>query len=357
MDPSPGGALRGALSREADRQPSVSIIIPVKNEQEMIDSCLKSLLNLDYQEYEIILVDNGSTDGTLEIAEKTALSDARVRILSSGGYTGAARNVGILAAKGDIMAFIDGDCIAPSDWLKQLVNSLSEEPITTAGVGGPNIPMDKIEGLWTVTINSMLQTFLGSAGSIQVRLTKKDYVRSLSSANSAFRAETVRKVGGFDPRLFLCEDSDFSARLLKSGFRLRFARKALVYHARDYHRLSNFGRQMFRYGQGRGDAILIKPKTNLSFTALGLLSFLVLEIALFLDTFLGNGIAKLFFALLTSTYLALIVGTSLVLGRGANRKSLATFVAFLALHGSYTSGLVAGLFSRAAKTIRRGRSK
>ena len=342
---------------QADRQPSVSIIVPVKNEQEMIDSCLKSLLNLDYHEYEVIIVDNGSTDGTFEIAGKTALGDNRVRLLSSGGYTGAARNVGIFAAKGDIMAFIDGDCIAPSDWLKQLVNSLSSEPITTAGVGGPNIPMDRIEGLWSVTINSMLQTFLGSAGSIQVRLTKRDYVRSLSSANSAFRAELVRKVGGFDPRLFLCEDSDFSARLLRSGFKLRFAQNALVYHARDYHRLSNFGRHMFRYGQGRGDAILMKPRTNLSFTALGLLSFLVLEISLFVAALLGNGIAELFFVILTSIYLALVVGTSLVLGGGAPRKSLATIVAYLALHGSYTSGLVAGLFSRAAKTLRRGHSK
>jgi cellulose synthase/poly-beta-1,6-N-acetylglucosamine synthase-like glycosyltransferase len=327
------------------------VIVPVKNEREMIEPCLKSLLDLDYPEYEIIIVDNGSTDGTLEIAEKTAISDKRVRLLRSGGYAAAARNTGILAAKGDILAFIDGDCVAPSDWLKQLVDPLSAEPFTTAGVGGPNVPMDKVEGVWSRTINSMLQTFLGSAGSIQVRVTKRDYVRSLSSANSAFRAEMVRKVGGFDPRLFLCEDSDFSARLVRSGFRLRFVRNALVYHARDYHRLSNFGRHMFRYGQGRGEAIVMKPKTNLSFTALALLSLLVLELSLLVAALRGSGIAELFLLVLTSTYFGLVTVTSLVLGRGVTKKFLATIVAFLALHGSYTSGLVTGLFSGLAKAL------
>jgi glycosyltransferase involved in cell wall biosynthesis len=169
------------------QEQSVSVVVAVKNERAMIERCLKSLLNQDYGNYEIIVADTGSTDGTPEVVERFAADSKRIRLLRAEGYASAGRNAGITAAMGDVLAFIDGDCVAPRDWLMQLVGPLLSEPSTTAGVGGPNIPMNKIENLWSATTNSVLQTFLGSGGSVQVSVTKKTYVRSLSTANSAFR--------------------------------------------------------------------------------------------------------------------------------------------------------------------------
>jgi GT2 family glycosyltransferase len=162
----------------------------------------------------------------------------------------------------------------------------------------------------------------------------------------------VRELGGFDQRLSLCEDADLSTRMLKAGFRLRFVPSGIVYHAREYHSLSNFGHHMFRYGRGRGEAIAMKPKTNLSLTALGIASFVVIEILLFASAMLGSQLSRLLFMIFTSTYLLVIVATSLVLVRGIKTRFFAAIIAFLVLHTSYASGLLTGFFSQATRMLR-----
>jgi cellulose synthase/poly-beta-1,6-N-acetylglucosamine synthase-like glycosyltransferase len=344
--------MAGTATTKQNHEPSVSVVVAVKNERAMIEPCLKSLLDQDYGNYEIIVVDAGSTDSTPEVVEKIVSDNKGVRLLRAEGYAAAGRNVGIMAAMGDMLAFIDGDCIAPRDWLRQLIGPLASEPSTTAGVGGPSIPIDQIENVWSTITNSVLQTFLGSAGSVQVRVSKKGYVRSLSTANSAFRTNVVRELGGFDQRLSLCEDADLSTRMLKAGFRLRFVPSGIVYHAREYHSLSNFGHHMFRYGSGRGKAIAMKPKTNLSLTALGIASFIVIEILLFASAMLGSQLSRLLFMIFTSTYLLVIVATSLVLVRGIKTRFFAAIITFLVLHTSYASGLLTGFFSQATRMLR-----
>jgi len=334
-----------------DREPSASVIVPVKNERDMIDACLKSLLDLDYVHYEIIIVDTGSTDGTVEVVERMAQSNKRVRLLRTIGYAAAGRNAGIAAAKGVVLAFTDGDCIVPKDWLKRLVGCLLTESRSTAGVGGPSIPLEKNPNLWSAIISAVLQTFLGSAGSVQVSITKRDYARSLSTANSVFWAEDVRKLNGFDPRLYFCEDADFCARVVRAGFRLRFVRDAGVYHARDYHSLRNFGRHMFRYGWTRGEAISIKPRTNMSLTALAIVSFLALETLLFGASLVGVVYTGVLFAVFAAIYAILLVSTSLILAGGMTIKFPAAVVAFVILHATYASGLLAGLFTGVGKTL------
>lgn len=330
---------------------SASVIVPVKNERDMIDACMKSLLDLDYDEYEIIIVDTGSTDGTAEIVERIAQNNERVRLLRTTGYAADGRNAGIQAATGTILAFTDGDCTVPKNWLKRLATCLLSESSETAGVGGPNIPVEKKPNFWSKIINSVLQSFLGSAGSVQVSITKKEYVRSLSTANSVFWAENVRKLNGFDPRLYFCEDADFCARMIRAGHKLRFVKDAEVYHARDYHSLSNFGRHMFRYGRTRGEAISIKPRTNISLTASAIFSYFLLEILLFMGSLAGIKYTGILFAIFTALYVTLIVATSLVLARGLTVNFIAAVVAFFVLHATYSSGLLAGLFTGVGKTL------
>jgi cellulose synthase/poly-beta-1,6-N-acetylglucosamine synthase-like glycosyltransferase len=344
-------SMSGAVQRTGHVKLSASVIVPVKNERDMIDACLKSLLDLDYDEYEIIIVDTGSTDGTTEIVERIAQTNERVRLLRTTGYAADGRNAGIGAATGVILAFTDGDCIVPKDWLKRLATCLLSESPETAGVGGPNIPVERKPNLWSTIINRVLQSFLGSAGSVQVSITKREYVRSLSTANSIFWAEKVREQNGFDHRLYFCEDADFCARMVRAGYRLRFVKDAEVYHARDYHSLGNFGHHMFRYGRTRGEAISIKPRTNLSLTALVIFSFLFIEILLFVASLTGIRYTGMLFVMFIAVYAILIVATSLVLARGFTTHFLPSVVAFFVLHAAYSSGLLAGLFTGVGKTL------
>jgi cellulose synthase/poly-beta-1,6-N-acetylglucosamine synthase-like glycosyltransferase len=344
-------SMRSAAQTTGDVKFSASVIVPVKNEREMIDACLKSLLDLDYDQYEIIIVDTGSTDGTAEIVERIAQSNERVRLLRTTGYAADGRNAGIQAATGVILGFTDGDCVVPKDWLKRLATCLLSESHETAGVGGPNIPVEKKPNLWSTIINRVLQSFVGSAGSVQVSITKREYVRSLSTANSVFWADKVRQQNGFDHRLYFCEDADFCARMVRAGYRLRFVKDAEVYHARDYHSLGNFGRHMFRYGRTRGEAISIKPRTNLTFTAIAIFSFLLLEILLFMASLEGIRYTGMLFVTLMALYAILIVATSLVLAKGFTTNFLPSVLAFFVLHAAYSSGLIAGLFTGVGKTL------
>lgn len=99
--------------------PFVSVIIPTLNEERYIGKCLESIFNLDYPKnrYEIILVDNGSKDRTIEITKKF-----NAKIIKRKSLTiGTLRNIGARDARGSILAFIDADCIADRNWIKRAI--------------------------------------------------------------------------------------------------------------------------------------------------------------------------------------------------------------------------------------------
>ena len=98
-----------------------SIIIPTYNSARTLDECLKSSLsNNSKYPFEVIVVDKGSTDETLSIAQKHGVK----YFIEPGSLRGKARNVGIKQASGDIVCFTDSDCVAPPDWIDQLVDNL-----------------------------------------------------------------------------------------------------------------------------------------------------------------------------------------------------------------------------------------
>jgi len=217
----------------------VSIIIPCYNGMRTVKECLNSLLSLDPQSpsHEIIVVDNGSTDGSVDVIT----SYKQVKLLFEHNIQGpsAARNTGVRGSHGAILAFIDIDCVVTERWLIESVAAFEDQSVV--GAGG------RIEG--TVPKNE-IQVWMNNAKILdQERTVNHQFMPFLQTANAFFRKEAFMKIEGFDTGLICGEDADLSWRIQKeSGGRIAYCPKALVYHD---HRASIKG----LYRQSRTNAM------------------------------------------------------------------------------------------------------
>jgi len=226
------------------RQPRVSVVVASYNGARTLRACLESLTRLNYPDYEVILVDDGSTDSTADIA----LAYPSVRYISHEANLGlgTARNTGIEAATGEIVAFTDADCRADEDWLYHLVNVLVQGEF--AGVGGPNIPPPEDSPLATVVMAS-------PGGPAHVLLTDRD-AEHVPGCNMAFYKHALLAVGGFDPVFRQAgDDVDLCWRLRQAGFKIGFSPAGFVWH----HRRATIRDYLVQqYGYGKAEALLVR---------------------------------------------------------------------------------------------------
>ena len=231
------------MKKEMDK---ISVIIPVRNEEDKIARCLEAVFSQTVTPFEVIVVDGHSVDKTVENARKFP-----VKILYEDYHTRAgACQMGVENAEGDFIAFTDADCIPETDWLENIVEEF-DDGIVGVGGGIKNIG----EGLWGKSINLISGTFLGSANSIQGRFFKdKRYVNSISGCNSMYHRNDIMKVGGFDVRLSTAEDTELNRKLLRVG-KLFYTPDAIILH--NHKRgLKEFGERMYQYGYGRAKSRL-----------------------------------------------------------------------------------------------------
>lgn len=223
-------------------EPKISVLIPVRNEANNIERCLKAVMSQSCKPYEVIVIDGHSTDGTAEKASKFP-----VKILYEDYHNRAgACQVGIENAEGDYVAFTDGDCIPDKDWLSSLVREFDDG---IAGVSGNLKGIGK--GLWTESINLTIGSFF--SGSLN-SLKKKRFVRGLSvvSDNGMCRRRDILKAGGFNINLSGGEDLELSNRLRQLG-KLLHVPDAVVLH--DHSRsFKEFAYQAYRYGGWRRES-------------------------------------------------------------------------------------------------------
>jgi glycosyltransferase involved in cell wall biosynthesis len=227
--------------------PKISVIIPVKNDDRKIGNAIEGVLNQTIPPFEIIVVDGHSTDNTMTNASKYPVSV----IFEDFGTVGGARQVGVENAKGEYIAFTDSDCIPEKNWLENLLKELGDDIV---GVGGgiKNIG----SGIWEESIALALDTFLGSANSVQDRVLKKrQFVPSISGCNSMYRRKDLLDIGGFNVTYTLNEDTDINMRLKKNG-KILYTPEAIVSHNQE-RSLRQFCKRMFSFGYGRGNKRLI----------------------------------------------------------------------------------------------------
>jgi O-antigen biosynthesis protein len=215
--------------------PRMSVIVCTFNGQRYIDECLSALDQVDYPDYEVIVVDDGSTDATAEIAQRYAvrLIQTENRGLSS------ARNTGLYAATGDIVAYIDDDAYPDREWLKRLARVFMQTEYV--GVGGPNIPPPG---------DSLTAECVAHApgGPIHVLLSDSK-AEHIPGCNMAFRRRHLVSIGGFDPQFRAAgDDVDVCWRVQQQGWELGFTPTATVFHHRR-DTLRAYWKQQVGYGK------------------------------------------------------------------------------------------------------------
>ncbi|MBM3246778.1 MAG: glycosyltransferase [Candidatus Omnitrophica bacterium] len=227
--------------------PLVSVIIPAKNAQKRIRACVDSVLNLAYQPYEVIVVNDGSTDETLRILSEYP----KIRVLNTAGLgSSRARNIAVQEAAGELIAFTDADCRVAPDWLTELLKGFSDALV--AGVGGrQESPADE-SGFGRV-----VQDFLQLAGFISGYMQSGRQIQETQhnpSCNVMYRKSVLLEMGGFLAGLWPGEDVELDYRIKKKGYSLRFNPGALVFHYRPDN-LKDFSRMMARYGWAQGELV------------------------------------------------------------------------------------------------------
>jgi GT2 family glycosyltransferase len=236
-------ALKRVYSRvplELTSSPRMSVVVCTYNGAATLRQTLEVLSLLDYPNYEVIVVDDGSTDDSAEIA-----GEFEVRAISTGNRgLSHARNVGMRAATGEIIAYIDDDAYPDRDWLHYL--SLAFESTAHVGIGGPNIvPPEDCD---------VAQCVACAPGGPCHVLVSDEVAEHIPGCNMAFRKRALQAIGGFDEQFRVAgDDVDVCWRLQARGWTIGFSPGALVWH----HRRSSVRKYLKQQvGYGKAEAIL-----------------------------------------------------------------------------------------------------
>jgi GT2 family glycosyltransferase len=314
----------------------VSIVVPARNEEDFLGRCLDTILAQDYprERMEVLVVENGSTDRTPEVAHGYAARDARVRVVSSQATNqAAAMNDGILAAKGDVVARVDAHSWVPPDYLRGVVAALGRHP-DAAGVGGPFLPAG--ETLLERVTAMARASRLGVGGGYGVdRQTDDHPVRTVQCG--AYWRQALLDVGVFDVAMAYGEDEELNWRLRQAG-RGVYLCGSLAQYYRPRASLRALTRQYWNYGQGRL-RVLAKHPAFLSPRHL-VPSALVLGVFLLTCCALVLPAARPLLAALTAAYGGVLVLAALQGARSGWREALLLPLAITGVHFGYGAGML-----------------
>jgi cellulose synthase/poly-beta-1,6-N-acetylglucosamine synthase-like glycosyltransferase len=222
--------MKGRLT--PDPLPKVAIVIPTLNSARTLKRCLSSVEHLDYPDdkIEVLVVDGGSTDATVDVASN---SKAKV-ITDPGSSRGGACNTGARHAVGTILAFTDADATVPPAWIGSIVREMTTEPVLDA-IGGPDL------GLKTGTIVGETVAEFDLFRRMKTTYAWKA-VFKIKGVNSAYKTRFFLDLGGFDQSLMYGEESELHARMLSAGGRIKYNPEIVVFHERQQQSIRTLAR-------------------------------------------------------------------------------------------------------------------
>jgi glycosyltransferase involved in cell wall biosynthesis len=192
--------------------PLVSVVMCIRNVETSINACIKSILQQTFEDFEIVIVDDLSTDSTKKIIEE--LNNRRIKYFRNQKWLGISksRNFGVRQATGDYIFFTDGDCIVSRNWIAEGLRFFKLRDC----VG--------VEGRIYYVSKDFEPTFSDC-------ILENRNGGNFMTGNMAYRKEVIKKVGGFDEKLDYLEDRDIALRILKYG-KILFNPAMIVYHPR-----------------------------------------------------------------------------------------------------------------------------
>ena len=275
--------------------PLISIIIPAYNEEKVIANTIESTIELDYPNKDIIVIDDGSTDNTLQIAKEFQSKGIKVLHKTNGGKA-SALNLALTFTKGEIIAVLDADTLASRNSLKEIVKVFENEKDIAAVAG--NIKVRNQEN-W-ITKCQALEYVAG----IQIARRAFDLFGAITivpGALGSFRKSVLVETGAYDKETIV-EDFDTTIKILKSGMVVRGTTKSIAYTEAP-NTLKDFYNQRKRWYRGNLQVITKHRNalTNPRFGYLQKLAFPYMLIAMLILPITG-------FVVLGSAILALIEG-------------------------------------------------
>ena len=320
----------------ASALPLVSVVVPARNEEAFLATCLDSILSQTYppDRLEVVVVENGSSDGTRAVAARYALGDGRVRVVvSSAVNQAAAMNDGVLAARGPIVARVDAHGAIEPSYLERVVAAFGRHPDAVC-VGGPFLPagqtfFERVGGL-------ARSSPVGVGGGYGTDRSGDDHpVRSVQCG--AYRRDALLAAGLFDPEMAYGEDEELNWRLLQRGGRIMLCPDLHQYY-RPRPTLGALARQYWNYGQGRLRVVRKHPDFLLPRHVVP--SLFVATLALLLVAAVPSAEARLAALALVATYAVVLTAAGLAGGAKTWREALAVPAAVALIHLGYGSGML-----------------
>ena len=223
-----------SMSEESIGCPSVSVVVVNFNGRELLKRCLLTLLNTDYPDYEVVVVDNASTDGSFTELEKYIDSDYRLKFVRNRENLGHSEgcNIGARISKGRYLVFLDNDTeFKTKDWLGELVRVMEDDE--SVGLAQAKLVLAEDNDCLDYVCEGVdaLGTWAATYGSKEERFRENFEILAASSGCCIVRRKVFNEVGGFDPDYFIYDDDtdlSFRARLL--GYRVLLVSSAFVIH-------------------------------------------------------------------------------------------------------------------------------
>jgi len=223
---------------DSDSKTFVSVIICTHNRANLLKRALASLVcqTIAPEKYEVIVVDDGSDDGTQDLVREVSARHSRIKLVSAGKNKGAsrARNMGLAAAKGKYFLFTDDDCIPRDDWVEIMCTALECNPIVAGTIESPKSGYVKLCHNIAHFHPFMKGRMPGS-------------VDFLAGANMGFRRTVIDELGGFDDELRLAGDMKLCLQARSKGYQPILNREAVILHDPDYISLAGAVKSSYRH--------------------------------------------------------------------------------------------------------------
>lgn len=245
--------LRIKMKNNLEEYPFISIMVPAHNEATVIKKCVKSLLNLDYpnDKYEVIIINDNSTDNSLEILSKLQIEnkDRNLIIINTDNIIGGkgksnALNIGFKKSKGEFLVIYDADNTPEKESLVYLIQTILKDKKLGAVIGKFRC-RNKENNLLTKFINIETLTFQWMAQAGRWQLLK---VCTIPGTNFVIRRNLIKKMGGWDSKA-LTEDTEISFRLYRMGYKIKFMPLAVTWE-QEPQTLKVWFRQRERWAKG-----------------------------------------------------------------------------------------------------------